>query len=448
MKTALFSIWLLTGSFVVAQPAATITRPSFPLKVSANSRYFVDQANKPFLYQADTGWQLFNRLTLTEAREYLAMRQRQGFNAIQVQLSVNPDSATRAGAKPFTDYDFARPNDAYFAHAERVMQLADSLGLLVNIAPFWISCCRDGYGVGGKVETFARNGVEKSRRLGEYIGKRFGRYNNILWTMGGDNDPLSIRREIEALAEGIRATAPRQLITFHAKPPHSSTDLFQYAPWLGYSMVYTYWREKPNEWVDPQQIVEVYETALREYNKTDVMPFILGESQYEGDGDPGNDMGSPHHVRRQAWWTMLCGGTGHAYGNDAYMFPQNWRAIMQYPGVEHLSHMRQFLETLPWWRLVPDQKHQVLTGGYGEYTKANYVTAATADDGQLLLAYLPMPGPVTVDLSKLKGPQVTVRWFNPRSGQYTTGGKFPNQGLKKLFSPLQEDWVLVVQSGQ
>ena len=28
----------------------------FPLKISENRRYFVDQANKPFFYHADTGW--------------------------------------------------------------------------------------------------------------------------------------------------------------------------------------------------------------------------------------------------------------------------------------------------------------------------------------------------------------------------------------------------------
>ena len=50
-----------------------------------------------------------------------------------------------------------------------------------------------------------------------------------------------------AMAERLYRAAPQQLITFHASPPHSSTDLFQYAPWPGYSMIYAYWREKPNE---------------------------------------------------------------------------------------------------------------------------------------------------------------------------------------------------------
>lgn len=42
----------------LAQPVAI-----YPLKVAPNNRYFVGQNNQPFLYQADTGWQLFARLS-------------------------------------------------------------------------------------------------------------------------------------------------------------------------------------------------------------------------------------------------------------------------------------------------------------------------------------------------------------------------------------------------
>ena len=65
----------------------------------------------------------------------------------------------------------------------------------------------------------------------------------------------------------------------------------------------------------------VYEAALREYGKSDTMPFVLGESQYEGSGKIANDMGEPQVIRRQAYWTMLCGGAGRAYGSDLWGFP-------------------------------------------------------------------------------------------------------------------------------
>lgn len=43
----------------------------FPLKISENKRYLEDQAGRPFLYNADTGWKLFNKLKKNEVIEYL-----------------------------------------------------------------------------------------------------------------------------------------------------------------------------------------------------------------------------------------------------------------------------------------------------------------------------------------------------------------------------------------
>jgi hypothetical protein len=458
LRTCYTLLCLLLTAFGVAraQPAA---RPAFPVTVSANGRYFVDAAGKPFFYHADTGWQVFARLTLPEIREYFSTRQRQGFNTIQVMLSMNPDSVNRAGHKALVGYDFTKPDENYFALVEKSIQIADSLGLLLNISPFWVGCCAEAYGIGGKHEVYKTNGPDKARLMGRYLGQRFGVYKNVVWTLGGDNDPKSIRAEIVAMAEGLHATAPQQLKTYHGSPPHSSTDLFQYAPWLGFSMIYTYWREKPNEWTDSQYMRHVYEAALEEYNKSDRMPFILGESQYEGYGSRyGNDIGTPQQVRRQAYWTMLCGGAGHAYGHEGWDFPKfgtakgsayDWRSILQYPGgAQHMAHARTLFESLPWHTLQPDQRHTVLVSGYGDWTRDNYVAAAMSEDKKLLVAYLPRPtNAVGIDLGQFKATTVQVRWYDPRTGTYSETKTMPAQGIKKFSPPLamQDDWVLVVK---
>ncbi len=64
------------------------------------------------------------------------------------------------------------------------------------------------------------------------------------------------------------------------------------------------------------------------------------------------------------------------------------------------------------------------------------------------MAYLPKPSPLTVDLSQFKSSRLSVKWFNPRTGEYTDGGTVPNQGIRKRYSPLQEDWVLLLSPGQ
>ena len=44
------------------------------LKVSSNRRFLVHDDGSPFFYLGDTAWELFHRLTLSEAERYLQDR--------------------------------------------------------------------------------------------------------------------------------------------------------------------------------------------------------------------------------------------------------------------------------------------------------------------------------------------------------------------------------------
>lgn len=440
-KTELFILFLILLSLSLE------AQYRFPLKISENKRYFKDANGKPFLYHADTGWQIFTQLTTAEALEYLSFRKNQGFNTIQVQLVMSPEQVNRYGHKPFLgNNDFSRPDEAYYDHVAEIIAKADSLGLLIVMSQPWLGCCQEGFG-GRPDKPFQANGPEKSRKYGEYLGKKFARFNNLFWIMGGDNDPKGDRLSLFAFFDGLRKTAPKhQLMTYHASPPHSSTDLFQYADWLGFSFIYTYWREKPNEWVTSDLQPHVYEAALMEWSKSDTMPFVLGESQYEGTGKIDNDMGTPHIIRRQAYWTMLCGGAGHAYGSDLWNFPADWRKIMDYPGAWQLKHFREFFETIPWWTLVPDVKHQFVVTGYGEWTKNDFVTTAVSADKRLLISYLPEIQPVTVDFSTLAGNKFTIKWYDPKNGSLLKQSALSEKKVKKLNTPAGEDFILAIES--
>src|SRR6266498_2363927 len=72
----------LTGSSA-APAAATVT---YPLKVSANGRYLVDQTNKPVFWTGDSAWSLMVQLTNSDVDYYLNDRQQKGFNVILVNL--------------------------------------------------------------------------------------------------------------------------------------------------------------------------------------------------------------------------------------------------------------------------------------------------------------------------------------------------------------------------
>jgi hypothetical protein len=441
MKILINTLILL---FVLSYTQAQVV---FPLKHSQNKRYFVDQNGKPFLYHADTGWQIFTQLTTEEAVEYLAFRKAQGFNTIQVQIVMSPEQVSRYGQKPFhDDNDFSKPNEAYHDHIAKIIGKADSMNLLIVMSQPWLGCCKEGFG-GTPEKPILKNGVAKNRQYGQYLGKKFAKFKNLLWIAGGDNDPKEDRLPLFAFIEGLYETAPKhQFITYHASPPHSSTDLFQYAPWLGFSFIYTYWREKPNSWVVSELQPHVYEAAIREWSKSDVMPFVLGESQYEGTGlDKDNDMGNPHIIRRQAYWTMLCGGAGHAYGTNIWYFPANWREIMHYEGATHLGYFIKLFESLPWWTLSPDIRHQAVVDGYGEWTKSNYVTAAVSEDKKLLVAYIPEIQSIKLDFNYLSGTTFKCTWFNPKNGKKEKEFTIDKKIVQRVSPVNGEDWVLIVE---
>src|SRR5438270_13163208 len=58
-------------------------RTPFPVRVSENHRYLIDQDGRPFFYLGDTAWELFHRLDAEEADHYLRDRAAKGFTVIQ-----------------------------------------------------------------------------------------------------------------------------------------------------------------------------------------------------------------------------------------------------------------------------------------------------------------------------------------------------------------------------
>ena len=289
MKSPL-SVALLSALLSAATAsAADALAARFPLQLSENRRHLVDQRAQPFLYHADTAWMLFLKLTEAEAAEYLAARRAQGFNAIQVQLTGFLGATNRAGDLPFAgtppEQDFERPNEAFFAHVDKVAAQAEKLGLLLAIAPAWSGCCGEGWAGkenNGVLKPLNKNGPAKSHALGQYLGQRDGKFANVMWILGGDNDPNPAREEIRSLGLGLKDTAPQQLITYHAASSHSSTDVWPADErWLDVSMVYTYFRGFNKAWNKNQP--DVYEVSHAEFAKTTPRPFFLGESTYEGE---------------------------------------------------------------------------------------------------------------------------------------------------------------------
>ena len=405
-----------------ANPAAG----GYPLRVHPDHRHLMDQNGAPFLVQGDAAWSLISGLTKEEAEVYLEGRRRQGFNLIIVNLIEHKfrGPANRYGQGPFTTPgDFSTPNGKYFEHADWVIRKAAEKGITVFLAPIYL-----GY-IGteeGWVEETLANGPEKSRNWGRYVGKRYRDLDNLVWLIGGDRNPEKARDDVDAIVLGIKEFDSRHIFTAHCHPENSAVDQYKDDGWLDFNTTYTYGI--------------VHGMLLHDFNRVPTMPFVLIESIYEGEHNA-----SAVQIRRQAYWAVLCGATGQFMGNrPIWLFDPGWETAVDSPGAKDMIRARALFTSRPWQDLVPDEKHEVVVDGLGEFRGLDYLAAARTYDGGTVIAYLPTARPFTVDMTKISGKTAVAWWFNPRTGKSDPAGESATSGKKQFTPPADGDWVLVL----
>jgi hypothetical protein len=199
--------------------------PVYPLKVSSNGRYLVDQNNTPFLIVGDTPQGLMGHLTEAQAESYFADRQSHGFNTmgwIDVACAGhdfpnNREGATPDGIRPFTGYisggtnythyDLTKPNEAYFARLDDIVTLAAKHAIFVFIDPIETI---------GWLPTLRNSGLNAAYAYGQYLGKRFKRFPNVAWLNGNDFNTWKDPKDdalVQAVAKGIKSMDPAHLQT-------------------------------------------------------------------------------------------------------------------------------------------------------------------------------------------------------------------------------------------
>ncbi len=416
---------------------ALFTQVQFPLKTSNNNRYLVDAQKKPFFYQADTPWHLFFDLTVAQADTLIRIRKEQGVNSLQIMLTGAKDQVDYRGNSPWLDdHDFAKPNELFFARVDSIMTLTQQYNMFIAIVPLWSGCCRGdmaGLDRDGNPLPMSANGVDKTYAFGKWLGDRYGKYSNIMWIIGGDNDPFNAIEEYAALVKGLKETTSDQLMTYHAASTHSSTDVYPDADWLDLSMIYTYFRGFNKAWNRIQP--DVYEVAYDEYRKRK-MPFFLGESNYEREHD---DWGNPTQVRKQAYWAALSGATGHAYGSSNWKIPDNWRELLEMPGAKTFQYLIQLMQDVKFHQLQPDFLGTLLGESAGQYASNDFAVAAFTMRKKGAVIYIPSGRTLTLNLSVLGAPVQSLQWYNPR-----TGKRSKVKDINRLETPTDEDWVLLI----
>jgi hypothetical protein len=398
----------------------------YPVAVGPDHRHLVDQTGAPFLAQGDAAWSLISGLTSEEAEKYLEDRRSKGFNSVIVNLIEHQfrGPVDRYGQNPFTvPGDFSTPNEKYFAHADWVIRKAAEKGIQVFLAPVYL-----GY-IGtneGWVKEVLANGPEKSRDWGRYVGKRYASFNNIVWLIGGDRNPDTAREGVDAIVQGIKEFDKRHIFSAHCHPENSALDQYAQEGWVDLNTTYTY--------------NIVHSMLLRDYQRTPPTPFVLVESTYEGEHNA-----SAVQIRRQAYWAILSGATGQFMGNrPIWLFDPGWEAALNYAGSQDMTRLKELFTSRPWYQLVPDDKHEVVVDGLGEFRGLDYLAAARTTDGATVIAYMPTSREITVDMTKVTGKEATAWWFDPRSGKSHSIGTVPTSGKHKFAPPGEGDWVLLL----
>jgi Protein of unknown function (DUF4038)/Putative collagen-binding domain of a collagenase len=426
---------------LIDSSGTAIAAPAYPVKKGPTSRYLVDQNGVPFLIAGESPQGMIGNLSEADAELFFANRQSHGFNAVWINLlcvtytGCRADGKTFDGIAPFTatlsgfsepNYNFSAPNEAYFARADRILRLAAKYGFLVILDPAE---------TGGWLGAMRRNGVDKCRAYGQFLGKRYASFDNILWMHGndyGDHGPDN-DAYTTAVALGIRDFDARHIHTVEFWRLSNSLDDERWAPLINLNASYT----------DSLVYIEL----LKAYSRPDFLPTFMVEAIYEFEG------ATPRNLREQEYWSNLSGATGQLYGNRyTWQFIDGWKDQLDTPGAVQMSHVTTLFEPRAWYDLVPDQNHTVVTSGFGTFGSGDYVTAARTPDGKSVMAYVPSVRTVTVDMSKLSG-TVTARWYDPTVGRFTdiSGSPFANARSHNFTTPGTNaggdgDWVLLLEA--
>lgn len=453
-RTVQFLIACITFTlFCVFSANAQLPR----LKVSENNRFLVKENGEPFFWLADTAWELFHRCDREEVIYYLDKRAEQGFNVIQAVALAEIDglnTPSAMGERPLINNDPKQPNDAYFQHVDFVLEEAAKRNMYIALLPTWgDKVFINSWGEGPEVFD-----EDNAKNFGEYLGRRYKDQTNLIWVIGGDRNPREQDIPIwRSMAEGVAKGVGRKdqaLMTFHPQPakPGGSSNWFHEDEWLDFNMHQT--GHCPNQ--------PTYNLIKHDYELSPAKPTLDGEPLYEDHPNCFNakELGHsiPEDIRRIMYWNVFAGAFGQTYGCHAVwqMYTNDrapinaplrpWKVALDLPMANQAKHLkdlmlsRPFLTRVPAWDMVLSQQEE----------DKHYVIATKDSEGSYAMVYFPTGKTVEINTTSLKSENITMTWFDPRTGNSVPSEKI-KRGRNISISPptkgeIGHDWVLILDA--
>ncbi|MDH5686657.1 MAG: glycoside hydrolase family 140 protein [Candidatus Bathyarchaeota archaeon] len=395
---------------------------AYPVKVTENGRYFVDQNGDPAFWLGNTQWQIFREYTLKEVRIILKNVKSKGFNVIQAMLLgvEGPVHPNVYGEMPWLNNDPAKPNEAYFENVDSIIQLAREIGLIFSMTLYH--------------RRFGDHmNLKNARPWAKWIAERYRDVPNIIWSMTpvANQEYVPLLRQLAAgLQEGDNGF---HIITFKPDPAPYSSSFIHGENWLAFNSIQT--------WKDVRLI---YPMVTNDYSLKPVKPVVMAEGAYEEGTEYGFEV-TPLWIRRQAYYSYLAGGH-HSYGhNDSWRVLPTWKDALDAPGACQMGVLeRIFLGRKEWWNLVPDQA----VFASGGQTKGDVLNlAARHRNGEWIMVYSASKTSFSINMNRIEGDEVSAFWIDPRTGDAAFIDSFPNRGVKSFSTPYEwEDAILILET--
>lgn len=412
------------------------------LHLSDNKRYLM-KGSEPFFWLADTGWLIFGNISEEEAYNYLKNRADKGFNVIQAVLVYSTKELESVNKMYWGGAD--RINDEeYWQHVERIIKMADKLGLYMALLPSWGSLLKNNLITSENVLVYGR-----------FLAERLEKYSNIIWVLGGDIKADNYVEIYRKLGRYFKEKMPDKLITFHPFGRCASSMWFADDSWLDFNMFQSGHRRYDQcnlgAWDDTDN-PSYYGEDNWKYVKNDYLasnkPTLDAEPSYEWILQGLHDNTQPYwkakQVRRYAYWSVFQGACGHTYGDNAVMqfykegcngvnygVVCEWEEALHHEGSGQMQYLKKLMESVDF--INGKASDSLVVGGQRE----KHARIAVFAGQNFVFAYDYLGEEFELDTSDYKGRDMW--WMSPVTGAMSYIGRCKNVFTAEKFKRIEED---------
>jgi len=401
------------------------TSIDFPLKIHPNGKHLTDADGKPFLMVADVAWQLLRKLSYVDAVNYMDIRKSQSFNTFIVQLlPALPNQRNYTKTSPFLNNketgqpDLDQPNKAYFDYLEKIVVAAKERNVAVGIV-----VSRKSWNV-----VFDAYKEDSWKSYGAYAGKRFGKYDNVIWIVS--EEEYQSASQFRSIAEGIRSSTSDQLIASLSTCTPTQT-------------ITSSTNRSDLKFVIPDSTVTYSEYATlanwqKNSGEVSQQPFLIANSEF-----PKEITDQSVLIRNQAYQSIMSSAAGFCHMSTIKNFNPTWKVNITRDGAEYISHFVRILKGIPWEYMYPDESLGLLPDSLDQQE----IGIFSLSNQRMAMLYMPTARTIRLDLTKLRGNEFRVVWYSPRTGKRWTGSDINSPTEAIIIPPDPQtawDWILLV----